>query len=88
MFVKLTNVDGIYTSDPNIDPSASKMDKISYTDLRKYTKDEGPVKYGVLDGLAIDTLERNGIKTVVINGKDPNNLIKIINGESLGTVIF
>ncbi len=86
-FIKLTNVNGIYDKDPKRFKNAKKMDDISFSQLEKYASDGKPGKYGVLDRLAIETIVKHRIKTVVMNGKDPKNLLRLLNGEKIGTLI-
>lgn len=87
LFIKMTDVDGIYTADPDKDKDAKKLESVSYEELRKYTQDLGPAAYGVLDSLAIETLEKHRIRTVIIDGTKPENLLRAIRGEKIGTVI-
>lgn len=87
MLIKVTNVDGIYDKDPNRFKNAKKIDKISFNDLLKFAKRGKPGSYGILDKLAIETIAKNKIRTFVINGKNPKNIIKVIEGESIGTEI-
>lgn len=87
MLIKVTNVDGIYDKDPNIFKDAKKFDKLSFEELKRFAKKGAPGKYGILDKLAIETIVKNKIRTFVINGKDPENIIKVINGEKIGTEI-
>ncbi len=87
MLVKLTNVDGVYTKDPNKFKNAKKVVKIRYKDLHNYTKGGRPGSYGVLDKLAADVIRKSRIKTVIMDGNDPRDLLRLINGKKMGTVI-
>lgn len=86
-FVKLTNVNGIYDKDPKRYKNAKKLNHISFDQLKKYASDGKPGKYGVLDKLAIETVAKNRIKTVVMNGKNPSDLLRLLDGEKVGTLI-
>ncbi|MBS3053031.1 MAG: hypothetical protein J4469_00865 [Candidatus Aenigmarchaeota archaeon] len=87
LFVKLTNVDGIYDKDPRKHKDARKLETLSFADLKKFSQSGKPGSYGILDRLAIETITKHKIKTVIMNGKDPKNILKLINGEKIGTLI-
>ncbi|MEM5813170.1 MAG: UMP kinase [Candidatus Aenigmatarchaeota archaeon] len=87
MLIKVTNVDGIYDKDPNIFKDAKKIDRISFNELMKFAKRGKPGSYGILDKLAIETIVKNKIRTFVISGENPKNIIKVINGKNIGTEI-
>jgi len=86
-FIKMTNVDGIYEKDPKIFPMARKLDFVPFKDLKKYAKDGSPGSYGILDKLAMKTIVRNRIRTVVMNGRDPEELLKLLKGKKIGTLV-
>ena len=88
MLVKLTNVDGVYTKDPNRFGDARKLHKIRFSELGRYTKSGKPGSYGILDKLAAGIIRKYHIKTIIMGGKNPNDLLKLINGKKLGTVIW
>lgn len=78
--IKGTRVDGVYDSDPEKNPSAFKFDKISYLDvLKKNLK--------VMDLTAVSLCQENNLPMVVFNMDKPGNLLKLIKGEPVGTVI-
>lgn len=87
LFIKLTNVDGIYTKDPRKFMNAKKLEKLSYLDMKKLAVKGKPNSYGVLDRTAVRTLSSAGIKTIVLNGWEPKNILKALKGEAVGTVI-
>ena len=43
--------------------------------------------YKLFDLLAVKTVKRSGIKTIFIDGRDPENIERVINGEKIGTVV-
>ncbi len=87
MFIKLSNVDGIYDKDPNRFGDASIIRRMSFSDLKKISIKGSPNNYGILDETAIMTLSRNRIKTCIITGINPKNLLRILKSESSGTVV-
>ena len=87
-FIKLTNVRGIYDKDPKRYKNAKLLRHIKFSELRHYQQnDNKPGKYGVLDKMAIDIITKNKIKTVVMSGRNPEDIFKVLNGEKIGTVI-
>ncbi len=92
ILINVTDVDGIYTTDPNKDPNAEKFDEI--TPAQFYQLIDKPDstragKYELFDLLALKIIERSKIYTHFISGKNPDNIVKVIKGEKIGTrVIF
>ena len=77
---KGTRVDGIYTADPEKDPTATKFDDITYDEvLRRNLK--------VMDLAATVQSRDNNLPIVVFNMDVPGNLRKVIEGESIGTYV-
>ncbi len=88
LLVIATDVDGVYTSDPKVDPSARLLEEVSTSQLREMFKSVGPAGgYKLLDPYTLDILERSKIRTVILNGLQPRNILKAIEGEKIGTVV-
>lgn len=77
---KGTRVDGIYTADPEKDPTATKFDRISYDDI--YTKG-----LKVMDLTATTMCKENNLPIVVFNMDKVGNLLKVVSGDNIGTVV-
>lgn len=78
--LKGTNVDGVYSSDPKTNPNAVKYDRLSYREaLEKHLN--------VMDMSAFEICNKNNIKLRVYNANDLNNIIKICNGDAIGTIV-
>lgn len=73
-------VDGVYDSDPAVNPNAVKFEKITY--LEALSK-----RLGVMDSTAFSLCMDNNIPVVVFGLDEPENIIKVIMGENIGTVI-
>lgn len=88
IFVKATNVDGVYDKDPAKE-DAQKFKDISFEKLRELIDrtDNSPGAYDLMDMNACRLLERSGIKSVVVDGKSEGELRKIASGKHSGTVI-
>lgn len=80
VILKGTRVDGIYTSDPEKDKTATKFDEISFKDvLNKGLK--------VMDTTAFTLSQENELPIVVFDMNKKGNLLKIVSGENIGTVV-
>ncbi len=80
VILKGTRVDGIYTSDPEKDKNATKFDTISFKDvLNKGLK--------VMDTTAFTLSQENELPIVVFDMNKKGNLIKLVSGENIGTVV-
>lgn len=74
------NVDGVYDSDPNVNKDAVKYDELTYLEvISKGLK--------VMDSTASSLCMDNNIPLLVFGLDDPANIIKVLNGEKIGTVV-
>lgn len=88
LFVKLTNVEGIFNKDPKKYKNAKLIKNLSFKDIGKIKeKKTSPANYGILDPLALSIISRRKIRTVVMNGDNPKNLTQVLQGKFFGTVI-
>ncbi len=77
---KASMVDGIYDSDPHVNPAAKKFDHLTYTDvLNKQLK--------VMDSTAATLCRDNNISLLVFNLEDPENIVRAVRGENIGTLV-
>ena len=81
VMLKGTRVDGIYTADPEKDPTATKFDRISYDEVY-----ERQLK--VMDMTATIMCKENNLPIHVFNMDVVGNLRKVIAGEPIGTVVY
>ena len=73
-------IDGVYSADPKVDPNAIKYDKITYLDiLNKDLK--------VMDSTATALCKDNNIPLVVFGIASPENIVKAVLGEKVGTIV-
>lgn len=78
--LKGTRVDGIYTADPEKDRSATKYDTITYDEI--YAQN-----LRVMDLTATAMCRENGMPIVVFNMDKPGNLMRLLSGETTGTLV-
>ena len=77
---KGTRVDGVYTADPEKDPTATKFDRITFDEV--YNRD-----LKVMDMTAFTLCKENGLDIIVFDMDTPGNLEKVMQGESIGTLV-
>jgi uridylate kinase len=89
LLVKATDQDGVFSRDPRKFPDARKLDELSFDDLGKlFEADRHRAGiHQVLDPEAVRLLRRNRIRTVVVNGSEPENVLLAVKGERVGTLI-
>ncbi len=80
VMLKGTRVDGVYTADPEKDPSAKKFDTISFDEV--YNRG-----LKVMDLTATTMCKENGLPVMVFNMDKKGNLLKVMKGESIGTLV-
>ena len=80
VILKGTRVDGIYTADPEKDKNATKYDHITFDSV--YSKG-----LNVMDLTAFTLCKENNLPIIVFNMDTPGNLIKLLKGEKIGTLV-
>ena len=80
VILKGTRVDGIYTADPEKDPTATRYDRISFNEV--YEKG-----LNVMDMTAITLCNENKLPIVVFNMNNSGNLMRLMEGEDVGTLV-
>lgn len=74
------NVDGVYSADPKTDPDAVKYEAISYDDVLSQ-------HLAVMDSTATSLSMDNKIPVILFALKDPQNIVRVIMGEKIGTIV-
>lgn len=74
------NVDGVYSADPNVDPTAVKYDSISYDDVLAQ-------HLAVMDSTATSMSMDNNIPVILFALADPENIVRAVCGEKIGTIV-
>lgn len=80
VIMKGTRVDGVYTADPEKDPTATKYSEISFAEA--YEK-----KLKIMDLTAFTLCQENKLPIYVFDMNTKGNLLRIVNGEHLGTIV-
>ncbi|MGN1003767.1 MAG: UMP kinase [Oscillospiraceae bacterium] len=74
------NIDGVYSADPHVDPSAVKYDSITYGDVLAQ-------RLQVMDSTATSLSMDNKIPVLLFALKDPENIFRAVMGEKIGTIV-
>jgi uridylate kinase len=80
VLIKATKVDGVYDSDPKVNPAAVKFDELSYLDAIQQ-------RLGVMDSTAITMCMENKLPIHVLNLWDVGALKKALFGQKVGTIV-
>ena len=74
------NIDGVYSADPRKDPEAVKFDEISYTEVLSR-------RLQVMDSTATSLAMDNNLPVIVFALADPQNILRVLSGEKIGTLV-
>jgi uridylate kinase len=80
LLLKGTRVDGVYSADPEKDPAAVKFDRVSFGEV--ITR-----RLKIMDSTAFTMCRDNDMPVIVFNMNTPGNLLRIVRGESIGTLV-
>ena len=74
------NIDGVYSADPRKDPEAVKFDEISYTEVLSR-------RLQVMDSTATSLAMDNNLPVIVFALAEPENILRVLSGEKIGTLV-
>jgi len=80
LIMKGTNVDGVYTADPKADPTAKRLETVSFQDALVRG-------LGVMDANAFGLCKENGLPIVVFNIQEAGAIARVLRGEPVGTIV-
>ena len=78
--IKATKVDAVYDADPEVNAHAKKLERLTYLQALE-------LRVGVMDSTAISLCMENNLPIIVINLWVPDSLVRVVRGESLGTLV-
>jgi uridylate kinase len=89
LLINATNVKGVYSSDPKKNPRAKRFKKLSYEEFERIISglEQTPGEYRLFDLKAAKLIKKARIKTLIIDGRDPKNILKAVEGKVVGTII-
>lgn len=90
LLVNVTDVDAVYTSDPNRDPSAKRLDEVTVTQLTEILSGNeiSAGTYELMDPIALRIIQRSRISTVIVDGRTTDNVLKATRNQKTGTRII
>ena len=74
------NIDGVYTADPKLDPTAVRLDEMAYSRILEE-------HLNVIDSTAACLLQDNAIPTMIFALDPPENIARVVCGERIGTIV-
>ena len=74
------NIDGVYSADPRKEPTAVKFDEIAYTEVLR-------LRLQVMDSTATSLAMDNNLPVIVFALADPENILRVLDGEKIGTFV-
>jgi uridylate kinase len=80
VLLKGTRVDGVYTADPEKDPAATRYETISFNEVIEK-------RLNVMDRTAFTLCQENDLPIIVFDMNKPGNLLRLVQGEKVGTLI-
>ena len=89
LLIKASDIDGVYSADPDLDPNAKKYDKLTHDEFLKIIlqNPQTPGEYRLFDLKATKLIKKNKIKTIFIDGNDPEEIMRAVQGKHHGTVV-
>lgn len=89
LIINASNIDGVYDSDPKKNKSAKKYKTLGYGEFLKIisANEQSPGKYALFDKKAAEIIKENKIKTIIISGANPQELLNAVKGTHSGTTI-
>jgi len=89
VFIKATDQEGVYDKDPRKHVDAVKLEQLSFEDLSQvFAEDKHKAGiHQILDPEAVKILKKERAKVIVVNGFKPENVLAVVKGEKVGTLI-
>jgi len=89
LLIKASDIDGVYSADPDKDPNAKKYEKLTHGEFLEIIElnPQIPGEYRLFDLKATKLIKKNKIKTIFVDGRDPEEIIRAVEGKHNGTVI-
>ena len=90
LIINATDIDGVYTKNPTIHPDAEKLPELTYQRLEKIIKQntrQAPGEYGLFDLKGVRLAKKLNIPLIIIDGTDPEEIIRAAKGTHSGSTI-
>jgi uridylate kinase len=80
VLLKASKVDGIYSADPKLDPTANKLQELTYMEFLSQ-------ELRVMDATAVTMCREHDVPIIVFDMTTPGNILRAVSGEPIGTVV-
>ena len=80
LILKSTLVEGVYDKDPHLHEDALLLEEVSFSHILEK-------KLTIIDATAAALCRDYGLKMIVFNGRDPQNILRVAAGEAIGTLV-
>ena len=80
VLLKASKVDGIYSADPKLDPTANKLQELTYLEFLSQ-------ELRVMDATAVTMCREHDVPIIVFDMTTPGNILRAVSGELIGTVV-
>jgi uridylate kinase len=86
LLIKASNQNGIYTADPRLHKDAKLLPRVSYARLVEILGgSQSPGIHSIVDPVAVERIAQQKISLVVVNGEEPSNVLRAVEGKDVGT---
>jgi uridylate kinase len=89
LLIKASDINGVYSADPDKDPNARKYSRLTHDEFLKIIEQNPqiPGEYRLFDLKATRLIKKNKIKTIFIDGSNPEEILRAVEGKHHGTVV-
>ena len=90
LIINATDIDGVYTKNPRIQKNAEKLTELTYPRLEAIIKEnarQAPGEYGLFDLKGVKLAKKLGIPLAIIDGTDPEEIIRAVEGNHSGSTV-
>lgn len=89
LLINASNIDGVYSDDPKKNPAAKKFGRLTHEEFSKIIlkNPQSPGEYRLFDVSAARLIEKLKLKTIVVDGTDPQEILRAVSGSHNGTTI-
>lgn len=91
LIINATDIDGVYTKNPKVHDDAEKLSKLTFSELEKIiveNTNQAPGEYGLFDLAAVKLSKKLGKPVIIIDGRDPEEIFRAVNGTHRGSTIY
>lgn len=90
IIINATDIDGVYTKNPKVNEDAEKLAELSFAQLEEIiveNTNQAPGEYGLFDLEAVKLSKKLGKPVIIIDGRDPEEIIRAVKGKHSGSTI-